>query len=441
MENQYLRLLNSWRFDSETTVPHNFVSHICEEILQSIAIKGYKKADKVRLLQRQLHQLICAGLNNAVVADCRSTSDPATRKRNGLWDSLQSGGWLICCTGSEWSGMTTRYRATPKLLSLRDVWTEDLLNPRKLVRNSRQLSRPLRNALVVIQTSDEESDGGRKALPFSDFPDHANELRDAEDRIERINDRNATHTWRLHVNGISSEPSFRLRQVHVSWPRNGTRLYTYGTHSAQNLSKNLRSQIQIDNYPVAELDYSGMMLRLLYHHFVGIAGPGGPDIPDIYNPCAIFPEVFQSIESRMEHGLHIRNLVKRATLICINCKSREKAHLAIGKSIFECEWREKPSFKVALDSLGSAKPVIELVRRIESLHNEASQYFFQSRGLELMTIESDIMFDILDTITAAGKPALGIHDAVLCIKHDEGYVKDLMQSVYRRHLGFDPVIS
>jgi hypothetical protein len=75
------------------------------------------------------------------------------------------------------------------------------------------------------------------------------------------------------------------------------------------------------------------------------------------------------------------------------------------------------------------------------LHPVASRYFFKGLGLQLMTIESTIMLDILDKTTAAGKPALGIHDAVLCRREDENFVKSVMVSTYRTHTGFDPVVK
>jgi hypothetical protein len=67
--------------------------------------------------------------------------------------------------------------------------------------------------------------------------------------------------------------------------------------------------------------------------------------------------------------------------------------------------------------------------------------FFKGLGLRLMTIESTIMLDILDKTTEAGKPALGIHDAVLCLKKDKDYVKKLMNAVYRDRLGLIPLSS
>ena len=58
-----------------------------------------------------------------------------------------------------------------------------------------------------------------------------------------------------------------------------------------------------------------------------------------------------------------------------------------------------------------------------------------------MTIESQIMLEILERVTATDRPALGIHDSVLCRQQDEEFVKEMMASVYKAHTGFDPVIK
>jgi hypothetical protein len=449
MENWHLRQLESIPF-YEANVPRKFASMVDQRVLQDLPINGYHKGRKLNLLTTQLFTLVCTGLNGRVVADSRNNAISKTRSRVQMWNLLESQGWLIKCSGSETSRKVTRYQATAKLLSLRDVWTEDLLSPNKPVRNSSRTSQPSRNALVVIQTKVEEIDGDTyaidpKALRFSDFPEDLPMLREAENRLERINQRNATHDWRLqHQNGSKSAPSIRLKQVHVDRPGNWTRLYTSGPHSVQHLSKELRLQIRIDDRPVCEPDYSGMMIRLLYHHFCQISGPQRPESQDIYGPDRIFPELLSTPAGILDHSGSLRNLVKDATLICLNCSSRELAHSAVSNRFLNAASSETKSLEQALTILRNSpdsKPVIELVNRIVDLHPVASRYFFKGLGLQLMTIESTIMLDILDKTTAAGKPALGIHDAVLCRREDENFVKSVMVSTYRTHTGFDPVVK
>lgn len=447
MENWHLRQLDfEWFYPS--AVPPKFASLVQKQVLSGLTIKGYHTDRKIKLLIQQLYQLVCVSLNGAVVADGRDTAVNRTKGRAKLWDLLEPK-WLIKCTGSESSGKVTRYQATPKLLSIQDVWTQDLLNPKKLMRNSRRLKSPTRDALVVIQTKIEGKDIEiRKAVSFAKFPEHASELQKAEDRIARINERNARFEWRLQrADGVLSEPSIRLRQVHVGKPGLGTRFYTSGRHSAQFLSKELRLQIQINGGAVCELDYSGMMPRLLYNHFCKMSGPLRPTSQDIYQADRVFPDTSQTPEGCLKYldakdGL--RNLVKKATLICINCATRGEAHSAIGKHIIDCDGRQRDWNTLGLNMLKTgpdSQPIKELVNRIVAAHPHASQYFFRELGLELMSIESRIMFDILDIITEAGKPALGIHDAVLCLTEDRQFVREVMIDVYSKHMGFDPVIS
>jgi hypothetical protein len=60
--------------------------------------------------------------------------------------------------------------------------------------------------------------------------------------------------------------------------------------------------------------------------------------------------------------------------------------------------------------------------------------------MELMTMDGKIMLGILTTFARAGKPALGLHDAVVCRRSDAAFARRVMIATYRRHLRFAPVV-
>lgn len=59
-----------------------------------------------------------------------------------------------------------------------------------------------------------------------------------------------------------------------------------------------------------------------------------------------------------------------------------------------------------------------------------------------MTTDGRIMLGILrEFVTKAGKPALGIHDSLVCKAIDADLALKMMRSVYFRFMLFKPVIK
>ena len=70
------------------------------------------------------------------VADQRNTSKAGVEMRVACWDALVDAKFVKRCTGSELSRKVTRYKATPKLLELREVWERRLTVEMSLARNT-----------------------------------------------------------------------------------------------------------------------------------------------------------------------------------------------------------------------------------------------------------------------------------------------------------------
>lgn len=436
-ENKDLRECKSQLYRPSVEVLKTFRLFARNEILPDVTITRIKRLEKEDTLIGILYQLIRCSLNDWAVADSRNTAEAEIRSRVQLWDALENAGFVRKCLGSETSGKVTRYAATQKLLSLRKFWRQSLFCNTRLRRNSR-LIKPTRQAPVVIQSKDRSESGRslRVALPFSDFPSEAPMLVDFEDRIEALNAKNGLHTWLLKSDfGGLSEVDFQLRQIHIDRPWNGTRFYTGGRYSIQNQPKTTRRRILIDDQPTTEPDFSGSHPRLLYHMFAKQQGPENMQGDDIYLVDLVFPalQLNLSVEIPRED---LRKAVKLATNICINSSTRAMAHGAVFKMLISENLLDLMS-----EWLGQSSDLAaELVRSILKAHPLVEQYFFQRRGLELMTIESQIMLEILERVTATDRPALGIHDSVLCRQQDEEFVRGIMASAYRKRTGFDPVV-
>ena len=437
-ENYDLRSYKSHLYRPSVKVPKAFRTFALARILPNVKITRTRKHHKQDALIRMLYQLIRCGLTDFVVADSRDNSSAEIRARIKLWDSLEKSGFMRRCLGSKPSKKTTRYAATAKLLSIRDVWPKSLFPESRLQRNS-QHSKATRHALVVIQSkaTSEKKKSKRVAIDFSQFEEALDRLRASEDRIEALNDRNLRYTWCLkHTLGMSLELNPRLRMLHSDRPGNGTRLYTCGRFSIQNFSGETRRRILIDDQPTAEPDFSGSHPRLLYHKFAKQQGPDNMRGDDIYLVDTIFPALQNDIIAAMSRN-ELRKAVKLATNICITNSSQALAQGAV----FDMLLSER-LWNLVQHWLGNpSNPAAELVRRLRQAHPLVEKYFFQNRGMELMTIESGIMLEILEAVTATDRPALGIHDSVLCRQQDEEFVKQMMASVYKDRMGFSPVIK
>ena len=74
-------------------------------------------------------------------------------------------------------------------------------------------------------------------------------------------------------------------------------------------------------------------------------------------------------------------------------------------------------------------------------HPDLADQFFTNCGVELMTTDGRIMLHILEAFVDAGKPALGIHDSIVCRASDAEFAHETMTEMYRKFLLFDPVIN
>lgn len=427
-----------------------FVRFVDEEVLPQVNLPGYKQAEKQTILRHATHNLILTGLTGRVVADTRRKTEPGVLLRVGVWDALVAAGFAESCLGSEASGTTTRYSASGKLLTLRHCWKLRMLEDIELARNTVRAS-PTDRALVYLHTGKVDLDTGellpeeerKKPMSFIDHiaykaprgPDGKADpraiqngldfFREKEDTIESINRQNLMHGWAAtcsHEDGTTTtfQPNVCLRQIHVGDFFEAARLYSFGELSGQNLSKAVRRTMLIDGEKAAEFDYSGMHPRMLYHW--KRCNPEG----DIYQPELVLP------------GCHtapgVRGVLKRATNICLNSRSRSAAQSSISKLLLE----QGDLRRLIIEEVGD---VAGLVDRLMEAHATITEYFFTGIGMELMTEDGKIMLAIMRAFRDAGKPALPIHDSVVCRASDARFARATMVEVYRLGCGYKPVIS
>lgn len=446
--NPHLRDRDSRRY-TKYELSGEFVRFVDCEVLPRVELRGYKQAEKQTVLRHATHNLVLTGLVGLVVADSRDNSDAPVRLRAGVWDALVTAGLAEQCRGSEVSGKVTRYAATGELLALRHWWELRMLMNVELSRNT-QLSSPTDRALVCLHTGRRDVTGellpkdeqqqpisfdehiAQQAQPGPDGKPHPIAIKNGmdyfrakEDTIESINRSNMEHGWAAtctHPDGTTTtfQPNVCLRQIHVGEFFEAARLYSFGELSGQNLPREVRRTMRIDGEPVAEFDFSGMHPRMLYRSVC--CKPAA----DPYAPEQVLPGC------HAEPG--IRGFIKRATNICFNSRGRPAAHSSISNAL-----RGAGDIRRMVEA--EVGDVVALVDRLLEVHAPIAEYFFSGVGMELMTADGQVMLAIMCAFRDARKPALPIHDSVVCRASDAEFAEETMAHFYRVMLCHEPVIN
>lgn len=429
-----------------------------EELGSTIIDVCFINTSRETIATHVVHNLILAGLVRKVVADTRRKTEPGVNLRNEVWDSVVSAKLAKVCLGSESSGKETRYQATSKLLNLRKQWELQQLVDTSLDRNTTRTT-PTRLALVVLHSGKIDLSTGKPLVKdeqkeLISFPDHIRKhaqrnednqadpravqnglqyFREIEDLIDTINRSNLQFTWMAEVNGRAIPVNPMIRQVHVGRFFNAARLYGWGELSGQSLPKKIRRTILLDGEGVAELDYSGLHTRMLYH--LSKIRPEG----DVYKPERVFPVFYDFGNVNEQKRAILRNFVKRATNVCWNTTKRVTANGAVRKLMYDDE--DSRTIRKVVYNIEDMKGPQDVVARIIKAHPLLRNDFFSGVGSHLMTLDGKIMLKILSEFAQAKKPVLGIHDSVVCRLSDVGFAQQTMIESYEWLITQKPVVS
>ena len=416
-----------------------FVAYATTEILPQLSFDGKRKvAQRQDVALQCVLNVVQAGLAGAVVADTRRKTAPGIRLRVAAWDALAAAGLVQMQIGSELSGRVSRYAATRRLLHHFRNWKACQLTNSELVASVRLRCGTSWDDLVILQTG--RKAGGRLLeMPAEELEAPLGTgtvrsyLEGVERDIQQINHCNLQHHWLAYRelpngNFRAFSPNVCLRQLHTANLLCYARYYTWGAASAQNLSKTERQLIEIDGEPVIELDYCGHNLRILYH----ILGFEPPALRDIYRPELVFP-----IESGGARAAAARNLVKIATNICLNTASLNAAVRGVRGLLYG-----NPDSLICRAILKSENATPRsLVDRISEVHPDVAARFFTEIGAKLQTIDGEILRRILRNFAREDRPALGIHDSIVCKLSDFEFAIVQMMRQYYEVLGRFPVVK
>lgn len=177
----------------------------------------------------------------------------------------------------------------------------------------------------------------------------------------------------------------------------------------------VRPFICIDGEPTLELDFSGMLLRMIYHQ-------RGIDYQD--DPYEISELEAYAAEQRHQKGYY-RNAVKTVVFAMINHQDEDGQPERV-----PLDETFRPRFTRA-----------EVKSLIQRKHEAIADVFQSGEGKRNQRRDSDLALEIISNLMGKRILALPIHDSfIVQASHGEELRKE-MKEAYQRMFGFEPVIK
>jgi len=183
-----------------------------------------------------------------------------------------------------------------------------------------------------------------------------------------------------------------------------------------NCPKALRKRITINGKPTVELDFSGCLIRMLYHR----AG-----IDYRVDPYWLEPLVACEQANGLPEN-HFREPVKRMMQALIN--GRE------GKRNERIRMPSKQTFRPYFSR-------IEVAEMLEAKHTLIAGAFFSQAGIKLQRFESDIALNVITHLKAKGIVCLPVHDSFVVCSDSEDMLRNEMKAIYKSIMGYYPIIK
>lgn len=185
----------------------------------------------------------------------------------------------------------------------------------------------------------------------------------------------------------------------------------------QNIPKEYRYFIRLDDKDVVECDYSGLHINMLYA-MEKLPMPEG----DVYHVPGY------------SNDDDFRAFVKQLLLTMVNSSGgREEAREAIHQSVHRLKElvlpKEIPSTK--------GMDLFPLMDAFAAKHLKVSHYFCTGAGIDLQFIDSQIAEQVMLHFSTMGYPILPMHDSFIIHHGLEQELKDTMNQAFKDKLGSD----
>ena len=335
------------------------------------------------------------------------------RVATNIADYLESRGYIEQRKGfydkQKKSGKITRIRATEKFTSLLThdygveagmyMWLRDTSQPTLILKNQDK------NAIEYDDTDETLAMKSNLELINSTLERHSILLHVSDAEYKEMCARMAakSHTGRVDFTRKYVRRVFN----NSSWEQGGR---FYGGWWQQ-IPREYRQHIRLNDKDVVECDYSGLHINMLYA-MENLPVPDG----DVYD----IPEYPESSHA-------FRNFVKRLLLTIVNSADKESARKALNKSVyFDKDLKlpeEIPSIK--------AEDIFPLLDAFSRKHQGISHYFCTGKGIDLQFMDSQIAERIMVRFSELGYPILPMHDSFIIHHGLEPDLKECMNEEFQ----------
>lgn len=191
------------------------------------------------------------------------------------------------------------------------------------------------------------------------------------------------------------------------------RLFQKQATSYQNIKKENRRKLLLNNEKTAELDYSSMHVNLLYAMKSKTA----------YNTDAYMPVVIKLVN---REDAELRKAVKLCILIAINAKSMNKYKQAM-------RYDNKKETELLKQNNITLEKVIEAFTEV---HPDIAEFLNSDKSIKLMFQDSNIIIKVLLKLKEENILSVPLHDSIICQATNKDRVKEIMQQVYHEVTNF-----
>ena len=360
-------------FGAQGTIFNNAINSQLTCLLANL-YRGYQRNNR-RLIRISLH-------NGKAVPPRYNPSGVATKSLRKMKNALLANEYVFFFPGYNARGKTSRKSKSPKIIA--DPSLIEFLE-KECVWSLATIS--YHNAAETIRMkSKRDANKKRTFVSYDDTPD----VKRQRQVLQRYNAFMAEQDIQIPTPFDFMGDVFITRRTFTdeSWQLGG-RLFGGGF---QQLSKEDRKQITINDQPVVELDIKSCHATMAFAH-VGI---------DWY------AQSNQDLYSRLEEDGWPRDVVKKAFNIMMNAPSRSSA---VG-SLKDQQLKTGFLFNDGMTDFKGWSS--HLVRSIEDAYPELKDVFYAELGNSFMNKEGSICMAIAEWAVRERVPVLTIHDSFIC---------------------------
>jgi hypothetical protein len=182
----------------------------------------------------------------------------------------------------------------------------------------------------------------------------------------------------------------------------------------QNIPKEYRKYIRLNDKDVVELDYSGLHINMLYA-MEKLPVPKG----DVYHL------------SGYSNDATFREFVKKLLQAVVNAPDREKARKGLHADVYKKKELELPT------EVGSTRgdDIFPLMDAFERKHHKIKHYFCTGKGIDLQYLDSQMSEKVLLTFSKMGYAILPMHDSFIIHHALKDELEEAMDNAFYEMFG------